>query len=155
MEKATAIFLSVVVLLIVFVLGAGAGVFYQTQQNVSQSNTNQIMPPVISQLHSKVIRAVSASGKVTSIFGKTIALTNAGENLTIKVNDNAQIYSYVPASTSKNGTTIPAGQKKLAFSDIKIGDNLSLDLRILPDNTLECTSIFIVNVPIINTTGAK
>jgi len=145
MSKTTTLFVPIIVLLAVFILGAGFGIFYQAQQAL-KGNENQITPQIIQQLHSKVIRAVSASGKVTNTntLLKTITLTNAGENLTVKVGNGVQIFSYTPASAAKNGTTIPAVQKRVAFSDIKAGDDVTLSLKVLSDNSFECTSIFII-----------
>jgi hypothetical protein len=128
------------------------GIFYQAQQT-PKGIVNQTTPRLLQQLHSGVIRAVSASGKVTSIFGRNITLNNAGQSLTVKVADNAQLVSFIsaiPPSLSKTGVAVPASQKKIAFSDIKIGDNLTLSLSILPDNTLECTSVFSIPPNVIN-----
>jgi hypothetical protein len=71
------------------------------------------------------------------VSGRDITLKYAGENLTIKIDENAQISSY---TTSSKG----AVQAKAELKDIRIGDNLSINLRLLPDSTLKGMSIVII-----------
>ena len=67
--------------------------------------------------------------------------------MTVKVGNNAQIYSYTAASTSKTGATIPGAQKTAAFNDIKKGDSVSINLKLLSDNTLQGNSVIILPPP--------
>jgi hypothetical protein len=145
MSKVTAVFFSIVVLLIVFVLGVGAGVFYQSQQNAPQNIVNQSSSLLVRQLSSKVIPAITAFGQVTNVNGKNITLSSAGENLVIKISDSAQIFTYIPGATSKVGVTTPGTQKPGTLSDIKAGQNLSINLKVMPDNTLSGSSVIIIS----------
>ncbi len=144
MNKSLA-FLLVIAGVIIFVLGGGAGVFYQTQQSqlgIIGAPQNSAAETALKSLSSKVIPSIVAFGEVSNISGKNITLKNAGESLTIKIDDNAQISSFNAAPAK--GTTAPT-QAKAEFKDIKIGNTLSINLRLLSSGTLKGMSVVIVN----------
>ncbi|MEK7658529.1 MAG: hypothetical protein AAB352_01530 [Patescibacteria group bacterium] len=144
MNKSLA-FLLVIGGVIIFILGGGAGVFYQTQQtqqNIPPNNEAVAATTAVKSLSSKVIPSIVAFGEVASISGRNITLKNAGESLIIKIDENAQISSFnaVPVK----GTNTPT-QGKAEFKDIKVGNTLSINLRLLPSAVLKGMSVVIIN----------
>lgn len=136
------IILLVVAILFVLIAGAGIVIFYQSQLAVSpqsQVSSAQVdkMSAVIQLLSSKTIPSIVAYGQVTKINGKNITLTNSGDSLNVKIRDDAQIYSFTQSATA------PV-QQKAAFQDIKTGVNINISLKLLPDATLEGVSVIIL-----------
>ncbi len=141
MNKSLA-FLLVIAGVIIFILGGGAGVFYQTQQVQLNNPQNIAAEAALKALSSKVVPSIVAFGKVTSISGRNVTLNYAGENLTIKIDETAQISSFTAPSA---GSKTTASQGKAEFKDIKVGNTLSINLRLLADGALKGMSVVIIN----------
>ena len=119
--------LLIIAVLFAFVLGGGLGILYQTQKSASQ-----IVSPSIKGLSSKVIiSSIVARGEVVKIEGKNITLKNEGETLTVNISDNSKIYS--------SGKIVGPG-----IGGIKVGDNLQITLKLLPNSQLEGQLILIL-----------
>ena len=123
------------------VLGGGLWVFYQ-QQNTAPKEVVKIQ--AVQTLSSKVIPSITAFGQVTKIDGKTITLTFGGDNLTVKIRDDAQIYLPATTAKDKNGKLVTSQQQTAQFSDIKVGNNVSVNLKLLSDGQIEGQLVIIL-----------
>lgn len=136
MERKNLIILHIVGGLLVLIIGAALGFFYQIFMGaVPQKEVPKV--EAIKMLSSKVIPSITAFGNVSKIEGKNVTLTFGGDTMIIKIRDNAQIF--LPASSSKDskGNTVTLPQQSARFADIKTGDNISINLKLLPDGQIE------------------
>jgi len=142
MDKKTSIVLFVISA-VFFVLGGGLGVLYQEQKSVSEIQDSP-KTKAVQTLSSKVIPSITAFGQLTNIDGRNVTLTFGGDSLTVKIRDDAQIY--LPATTTKDskGNPVTAPQQTAKFSDIKVGDNVSVNLKLLPDGQIEGQLVIIL-----------
>jgi hypothetical protein len=145
MNKPIAIFISIIVLLLVFVLGGGIGILYQTRKDAPLLEKAAQSEGVIKNLSSKTVLSIVAYGQVTNIQGRDITLTYAGDTLTVRIKENSMIYSLVTPSTTQKGAAAAPTQQKAEFKDIKKGDNLNVTLRLLPDGQLEASVVMIMS----------
>ena len=134
--KVKGIVLLIVILLVIFVIGAGLGIFFQMQKDAPKIKSANLL---INTLSSKAVPSIVAFGKVTSINGKNITLSFNGGSVTIKINDNA-----VVSSMSANAQDKSAPQK-ITFSQIKIGDTLNISIKVFSDGQLLGQSVIIVS----------
>ena len=118
---------------VIFVLGGGMGILYQAQKNGAPIQNHE---QTIKALMSKVVPSIVAFGEVAAINGKNVSLNYSGDNLTIKVRDDALIYTLIGTDQS--------AQQQVAFSAIKKGDNLSINMRVNPQGQLEGMSVIIM-----------
>jgi len=116
------------------VLGAGVGFLYKTLQ-ISPQLT------VIKTLSSKTVPSMVAYGQVSKIEGRDITLSYSGDNINISMEENSPVYSFVNDSAKRDN------QKKMELKDIKIGDNLNIAIRLLPDGRIQGQSVFILPAP--------
>ena len=144
MNKNLTILLIIIGGIAIFVLGGGLGVLYQIQKDVSQIEKLQAMESVLKVtnsalkvkesmlkgLSSKVVTSMVAQGEVVKIEGENITVRNNGETLIVSIGNNSKIYSIA---------------KKVALNpkDIKVGDNLSITFKLLPEGQLDGQLILI------------
>jgi hypothetical protein len=131
-EKKIAVIVPIIAALI---MGGAIGIYFQFQKDAPKLN---IARNVIKSLSSKTVPSIVAFGKASKIEGKNITLDYNGDNITIGISDDAQIYS----SSNQNAGAAPTAA---SFENIKIGDNLSINLKVLADGQLEGQSIIILN----------
>ena len=128
--------LAIVAGLVVFVIGGGLGIFYQKQTDAPQMEKSAEMQSAINSLSLKTVISITALGKVVSIDGNKIVLSSGKDNLEVIVSDSAKVYSLAnPAS--------PQAELK----DIKTGDNISVNVKLLPNGQLEGRAVVIVPTP--------
>ena len=135
-------FLLIIGAVFIFVLGGGAGVMYQIQQDAPQDAPQierlQKAEASAKILSSKVIFSINAHGKVLNIDGRNITLESNEEVLTIKLKDNAKILSAPSVNNVSNLI-----KHNIDFKEIKEGDTLSINIKILSDGTIEGQSVII------------
>lgn len=136
MNKITLIVSLIIVGLLLLALGAGFGVLYQTQQAPPQ--LEKTTTAAVNFLSSKIFPSIVAYGKVTKIEGKNITLSSGGDSIKISMEENSPVYSFVYDSAQK-----PV-QKKIEFKEIKVGDNLNITIKFLPDGQLQGQSVYIL-----------
>jgi len=136
MDKKTSIILLVIGGLFFLILGGGLGIFYQSQKNALQTPEGNSKLKAVQVLSSKVIPSITAYGQVSNIDGRSVTLTFGGDSLNVKINDDAVVY--LPSSES-------SPQQIAKFEDIKKGDNVSVNLRLLPDGQIEGQMVIILN----------
>lgn len=93
----------------------------------------------VNSLSSKVISSIVAYGQVKSIDGRTMVLTNSGDDLTISIADKASIYSFVVLATGKAPV-----QKAVDFETIKVGDNAQITIKVSPTGELQGSQVVII-----------
>lgn len=115
-------------------LGGGLGILYQQQKEILPVKETP-KTQAVQTLSSKVIPSITAFGQVSNIDGRNLTLTFGGDNLTIKINDSAQIY--LPATKT-------SAQQTAQFSDIKKGDNVSVNVKLLSDGQMDGQMVVII-----------
>jgi hypothetical protein len=123
----------VVVGVIFLVVGAALGIFYQVQRDIPSL-------AAVKTLSSKVIPAIAAYGDVTKVDDRNVTLSFNGDSLTVRIKENSPVVKFARASV---GNPNPAEQK-VDFKDIKVGDSLSVSVKVLPDGQLEGVSVIIL-----------
>lgn len=139
MENKTIIF--VIIAVAVFVLGVGLGAFFQTERGQATAPKVQ----AVQTLSSKVIPSITAYGEVTKIEGRKITLTFAGDSLAVNIKNGAPVYLPAAKTTDKDGNPTASLQKTAEFEDVKKGDNVSVNLKLLPDGQIEGQLIIILS----------
>lgn len=131
--------LMLVVVIVCLVLGAVAGMYLPALVSPQAKNSVKI-EAAVKDLSSKVIPSIVAYGKVTKISGKNITLAFGGDSVVIPVGEKSTVYSLaVPAGQAGSPT-----QQKVEFSQIKVGDNLNISLKLSSDGKLEGQSVIIL-----------
>lgn len=139
MKKNLVIFLIIIIEIAVLSLTFYAGVLLQSEKTASQSRLE--ITKLVEALNSKVFPSIVASGEVTNISGRTITITREGANLAIPISEGAEIASFGPVfNTGENITPL---KKKLDFADIKVGNSISIILKLSPGGELYGTSVSI------------
>ena len=131
MSKKTLI---IVIVLIVAGLGFGLLIGGYIGGTLCQQGKNKPLENAIDPLKclgsSKIISAVSASGEVTKISGRTVTLSNGIENFPVIINEDTPIYSLISGVKS-------------SFEAIKVGDNLDVNIKVLSNDQLVIFGIII------------
>jgi hypothetical protein len=73
---------------------------------------------------------------VTNINGRDISLSSLGDILTISLTNDARIFSF----------DTPSAQQMVNLENIRIGDNVNISLKPLPDGKLQGSSVIILPV---------
>jgi len=95
-------------------------------------------------LGSKVISSISAFGKVSKIQDRDITLSSLGDVLSVDMPDTVRVYSFTVAPADKNGLSSTAKQKIASFGDIKVGDSINANLKLLPTGKFQGVSVIIL-----------
>lgn len=128
-------------------LGGGLGIFYQAQKVAPELEKSQTL---IKSLSSRTVPSIVAYGQVMNIDGRNITLNNSGDSLTVKVNEDSVVYSFA-LSISGDASL----QRDAKFSDIKTGDYININVKVLPDGQLQGQTVMILPAPGDMTSTAK
>ncbi len=139
-NKCLPIILAIIGGIILLAIGCSAGIIIQTQKTASQFDK---AARVIESVHSKVIPSIIAVGEVTDISGRTVTLTREEDSLAVFIKEDAEITVLVFYS---NGEGSPV-QEEIEFSDIKVGNNVNISLRVLPEEGLQGISVVVFSSP--------
>lgn len=143
MEKNLIIIL-VIGAFIIFILGGGTGIFYQTQKYAPQIEKLQILETTAKALSSPVVFDITALGKVTNIDGRNITLNRNNQELTIKIKEDAKITSaFKSAVPGENRFSVV--EKPDTFENIKKGDGLRINIKVLENGKLEGDVVTIIS----------
>jgi hypothetical protein len=134
MNKIIATSLITIALLIVFLLGGGVGMSYQSQK---LSSSNEKALEIAKILSSKAVSSIIVFGQVESINGKELNVSYEGESVVVKMTDTALI-----ESLSKDGSGKPI-QQKIDFNQIKQGDSVNIPAKLSQQGILEGESLII------------
>ena len=144
--KANATILLVIGGLVVFALGAGAGVFYQIQKQAKDPVIQKAIQiqPTVNILTSKTVQTIGAFGTVQKIDGRNITIAYGGDQITANIAADAQIFSSNPTKDPKTGNITTGIPQVVTLADIKVGDQLTVSLKILPNGQLQGDSVYIL-----------
>jgi type II secretory pathway pseudopilin PulG len=130
MEKVKLYVSLIVIIILSIVVGIVIGMLYQAQKYNPQIQNTET---VIQNLSSQVISAVVAYGSVTNIdSNRSITLSHKGDEMTIMVSDDAQIYEY------ENSV-----KKTTQYQNIKVGDLVNITTTVLPDGKFQGDMVII------------
>ncbi|SRR3990167_578733 len=121
--------------LLFLILGTGIGFMYKTIQISPQIKKTTA---IIKDLSSKTILSSVAYGQVSKIEGRDITLSYSGDSIKISMEANSPVYSFANDSIGK-----PI-QKKVSLKEVKIGDNLNITIKVLPDGQIQGQSVLIL-----------
>ena len=142
MDKKTLITI-VSVSILAFITGTALGILFQSQKGSLQFKN---VVETVRALSSKAVPSISAFGQVVKIDGKDITLIYNEESITVAIREDAQIYSFANPNGAAKGSALSAGQQTIVpFENIKIGDQLSISLKVLPDGQFEGQSVIILS----------
>lgn len=120
---------------LLFILGGGLGVLYKKQTDAEKVAAIKI-------LSSKVIPTITSYGDVTKIEGRNVTLTYSGDSLTVALKDGARIFSF---KNQASGSGAATGQQKTDISELKVGDNVSMEIVVSPDGKMQGDSMIILS----------
>lgn len=135
-NKVLNIILAIVFGIAVLVVTFYFGVLIQTQKTWPRLEKST---KLIEALSSKVIPVIVANGEVTNISGRTLTITREGESISIPILEDAEI-AFFELPKVEQGNITPL-KKKLEFTDIKVGDFVSVILKIEPDGEFKGSSV--------------
>jgi len=136
MSKLSPKVLSIILGLVIFVVGIGVGIFYQISKDAPRIKK---VTEAIKQLASKAIPSVIAYGQIINIEGRNLTVSFDGENVTVKIREDAAVTSLIPDVQGKTS------QQNITFSQIKKGETVSINTKILPDGQLQGDSIMVLS----------
>jgi len=163
MSKISLIVLSIALGLVIFIVGGGMGIVYQSQMEtgntaaIEKCTAKEIIVDVtekdcvslVKALSSSVVTSVAAHGTVINIEGNNITLKTNKDSVIFSFAKNVQISSFsFPSSSEETGKTISptnTAEQKKSIGDIKIGDVLNIDVNILSTGSLEIKTATIIN----------
>ena len=127
------ILIFIIIGLVVFAVGGGAGVLYQQEKEppAAQLEKEDFVKKALS---SKLIPLITAYGLVSDINGKDIILTSGGDSIKIKIRNDAPVYLF---------ESLP-DQKKGRLEDLKKGDSISVNLKFLENSQIEGLAIVLI-----------
>jgi len=86
-------------------------------------------------MQSEMVTATTfATGDVTKISGRKITLALDEEKLEIPISADARILNVIPVETAQGKMYEP---KEGIFEDIKVGDNIYVNIIVTPDGNYE------------------
>jgi|GEM_PF-6166207 len=129
------ILILVVVGLAGVIIGREIGIFQQTQRDLSLINKAELSSALA---HSPLLNSISVAGKVKEIRKKSIILTNQIETADLQVHLTAEtpVFLYSPSS--------PEPYLKLGANQIKIGDEVKIEIGVSSDYKLEARWILVI-----------
>lgn len=131
----------IIVGVLVFLVGGGLGII-----SVQPKGFQKTKIEATNKLASRVISSIVAYGQIENIDGRNLTLSNFGDNLSILILDNAQVYSFTTPSV-KNATP---SQQTVKFENIKIGDKVNVAVKLLPNGQMQGSSVIILPLPTSN-----
>lgn len=139
----------IALMLIFFILGGVAGWFLQkyTQANNAQLQRAIKIEPATDILTSQLIRTIMIYGVVKKIDGNNLDLAYGGDEKTVGIASGAQVFSSIPQKDPKTGNFITGTPKQISFSDIKVGDGVSVTLDLLANGQFQGNLVYIFTSP--------
>jgi len=152
MSKISLIVLSIALGLVIFIVGGGMGIVYQSQMETENLTVKENTPKediakevivnvtdkdcvsLVKVLSSGVISSITANGTVTNISGKNITFKFGNTLVTMATTNDTRFFSL--SGVINNGKTITetkTSQSKISLKDIKIGDNINLNINVSSD----------------------
>jgi len=99
----------------------------------------------VQTLSSKIIPSITAFGNVSKIDGRKITLSYQGDSLAINIKEGAEVYLPSKTVNDANGKAQTIPQKQVSFEDIKVGQNVSVNIKLLADGQMEGQMVIIIS----------
>ncbi len=131
----------IILAVVIFALGAGAGVFYQMFKDAPKLDAADKMAGIVKGFSSKMASSIVMYGTVSEVSGRNVTLAYAGDSITVAIPDSAKIYTFASASADSK---ITSTQLPAQFKDIKKGSNLNVNLKVFNDGKMEGQTVFIM-----------
>jgi len=132
----------IIVAVCALVVGVIIGIIVQMKIYAPKEAKLQTYEYAVKSLSSKIIPSIMAYGQVEKIEGRKVTMSYNKETLEVPFKDSAVIYTFnPPTATSK---TDKPTQVKVSFSEIKVGDNLSVTIKLLSDGVISGESAVIL-----------
>ncbi len=146
-NKSLVITLLIIGGIVILAVGYLGGILFRAQKTVTQLEKTSKLIEVMS---SKMIPSIVAVGEVTNISERNITLkahTNEEKPLTIsiKIANDAELTSFVFPTAGEEGEGVLGAptREEIEFKEIKVGSNVNVSLKILPDASFEGTSVIV------------
>jgi len=141
MEKSAKTVLMIVVIAVIFIIGIfiGLGLTKSPASPAVQIPGTPTGTSGKTGMNSSVITSVFAFGKLTSVSGQNITLANGSDSLTIATDQNTKIVSYQQVKSATGKITV--NPQNITLSDLKAGDYLNVNLKVLASGVLNAVSI--------------
>lgn len=123
--------ISLILGIIIFILGIGAGVFYQNIKVALQLGKCQKLDSAAKALSSKLVLSVVASGKASNVNGREFSLNSGGQSLKVLISDNAEIFAI------RNGVDRTA----VNLSDIRNGNTVTVIATMTMEGVLVASAV--------------
>lgn len=123
--------------ILILIIGFALGVLYKStgQPTGQPQNTTQAIPPAVKVLNSKTIPSITSNGIITKINGKTVTVSNQGDNVVMTTRDDAKIYSF----TAADGKA-----QQITLQDLKTGDTVSATIKVTESGEVQAYSIVVM-----------
>jgi hypothetical protein len=135
--------------IVVFAVGVGLGVLYQSQKDAKSPVMQKAIKiqPTINALTSRTIQSIVVFGQVQKINGRSLTINYAGDQIVTNIGTGAQIFSLSSTKDPKTGNLISGAPKLVSFINIKPGQNVTVTLKMLDSGLLEGESVYIFYNP--------
>lgn len=155
----------IITLLIVGIIGLAigylGGILSQGEKIAAPvASTEEILRKasnLIKIMSSEMIPSLVAIGKIANISGKTITLKahnskEGGLTIPIEITENTQFASFTfPSKENGKDAPITPIREEIEFKDIKVGNDVNINFKIMPDNTFQGVSVIVFPpIPIID-----
>jgi hypothetical protein len=121
--------------LVIFVVGGGVGIVFQTQKDALELEKSKLIT-------SKLVTGVAVLGKVTKISERNVTLSSENESIIVNIEDSANMLSLFNQGQDINSVE-KATSMAIKFQDIKIGDYLNVNGLINQDGIIKATTVII------------
>lgn len=131
---------------ILLATGYFLGIGFSGKKQNTVTNSDSLQTEEIKIIDSKIIKNISASGRVDEIdaSNRIITIIDGEEKINVYVKKDAQISLITLIAPTKIGKPSTTKQVQAVFSDIKIGDQVSATIKILQGNKIETSYIVVV-----------
>lgn len=141
------VLISLVAGILILILGVWLGMLLGGKGTMTASQTSQVAAgaALTKALSSKVIPSIAAYGQVTKIDGSNLTISYQGDSVVVSVDSNSKIYSFAkqPTTTTTKKTTAPTSQQ-IALKDVKVGDNVSVNIKVFPTGEMQGLSVVVL-----------
>ncbi len=149
------ILISGALVVLFFIGGVFAGIYYQGQKAVSPlaPSSSGLPSPLIKSLSSSVVPAVAAYGTILKIDGQNLTLGKNSDSMIVPIRADAKIYTIVLAQPAPvKAGSLPAKPtsvtKQIALKDLKVGDNVSVNFKVLVGGQIEGFTVIVLPVAV-------
>ena len=135
------VLLSLVLIILALVGGVWLGMNVIGKTSVGMGGAKVANSTILTALTSKVIPSVGAYGQVAKIDGNNLTISYQGDSIVVTVGGSAKIYAQ---TIVKKGTVSTPTTQQISLQNIKVGDNVSVNIKVQPTGQLQGLSIVVL-----------